>query len=104
MNVIIPNDVADAIVYYRELSATNAVIAKAALDTSLSGVNTLALRSIPFDTLIAALINGYEREQTAEERAHEDIRMEYVSCDWEYARGILFTLDTLGVKVAGVNT
>ncbi|WP_178023071.1 hypothetical protein [uncultured Paenibacillus sp.] len=74
-----------------------------------------ALRSIPFDTLLAALVNGYEREQTEEERAHAAIRKLYVrhalgSDGYEatplskaHADGINFTLNTLGIRIEGVN-
>lgn len=86
-----------------------------------SGPTLAALRSIPFDKLMAALVNGYDVEKTAEEIAHERIRTvfdarltKWRSCiiDTDYSMasyhagfrdGVRFALDTLGVKVAGVS-
>ncbi|WP_068616485.1 hypothetical protein [Paenibacillus tuaregi] len=66
------------------------------------------MQTIPFDTLLATLVNGYERELTEEERAYAAIREEYAELsDTEFAEGydagIEFTLNTLGIKIGGVN-
>lgn len=70
------------------------------------------LRSIPFDTLLAALVNGYVVEKSAEELAHDKIRVEYQfrmsyahrnAIDAARADAIVFTLQTLGIKIEGVN-
>lgn len=70
------------------------------------------LRSIPFDTLLSALVNGYVVEKSAEELAHDKIRVEYHfrmsyahrnAIDAARADAIKFTLDTLGIKIEGVN-
>lgn len=76
------------------------------------------LRSIPFDTLLAALVNGYDRELTKEDQRAESERAladEYTShrrgngrydefCeDHAFADGIEFALDMTGIKIEGVN-
>jgi hypothetical protein len=122
--VTIPNDVADAIEHYRKRWFDNAKLTEFTLSKDWAGSYPTALRSIPFDTLMAALINGYEREQTAEQRAlaatqraHNTIRLEYLRClsycESEVSAvrirncgerdGIKSTLDTLGVKITEVN-
>ncbi|CDN42009.1 MULTISPECIES: hypothetical protein [Paenibacillus] len=69
------------------------------------------------ETLLAALVNGYEIEKTAEEAAHDRIRAVYrrkiystffadptkFSRDKGFAEGIKYTLNELGVKIEGVN-
>ncbi|MGG4217526.1 hypothetical protein ABEW32_04750 [Paenibacillus jamilae] len=63
-----------------------------------------ALVSISYDTLMAALINGYERELTEEQRKHDALREVYFDLlGTEFASGINYALTTLGVAVSGVN-
>ncbi|MDH2332445.1 hypothetical protein [Paenibacillus polymyxa] len=63
-----------------------------------------ALVSISYDTLMAALINGYERELTEEQRNHDILREAYLDLlGTEFASGINYTLTTLGIAVSGVN-
>jgi hypothetical protein len=59
------------------------------------------------DTLLAALVNGYEVEKSSE----DIIRDDYEQCDpgsLEYRLGFRWgvekTLNTLGIKIEGVNT
>jgi len=114
----IPNEVADAIEMMRIQYGENNVksIIAAVVDTArFNGVNTVTLRSIPFDTLMAALVNGYKREMTEEQRIHAGIRECYVmhrsvrnafhpfNADQAFADGILFAVDKLGIKIEGVN-
>lgn len=119
----IPNDVADAIEELREKPGAldNARIIELAMPsrTSIAIDKTVdAIRSIPFDTLMAALVNGYERELTEEQIAHAKIRnrhkAELITARFSghygarqenvaFADGIKFTLDALGIKVSGVN-
>lgn len=76
-------------------------------------VNGAALRFIPFNTLLRALINGYERELTEEEhlaKAYQNIRDEYQVCLFDgsseeisFANGMRYALDTLSIKIEGVN-
>jgi hypothetical protein len=123
VNVTIPNEVADVIEDMRKQRTcpplTNEMIAAIYMNRVYNGPTARTLRTTTFETLMAALINGYEREQTAEQRAHSNIRDAYVTTQQRaklarargrtgmtfdaYADGIQFTLDTLGVKVAGVN-
>ena len=70
--VTIPHEVADAIETLRRDSASdpafdNEGIAHAYVTESYVGPIALNLRKIPFDTLMRALLDGYERELTEEE-------------------------------------
>lgn len=70
------------------------------------------LRAIPFDTLLAALVNGYERELSEEERTHDAIKREWINrdsrrqrnayCDG-FADGIEFVLGETSILIEGVN-
>lgn len=117
--VTIPREVADAIDAARNHGVTNAAIIDVRNDEfqpHVPGLNTKVLRLIPFDTLLAALVNGYERELTEEEARHKVVADEYAEYvygvqqreteaeDYAYADGIVFTLNALGVKIMGVNT
>lgn len=64
--------------------------------------------------LASALINGYEVEETPEEKILETFKRQVY---WQktndifdkrahtaYADAILYTLDTLGIKIKGINT
>lgn len=116
----IPNEVADVIEGLRNESAyQNVGIIDIAMRTG-GGLHrdTVTLQTIPFDILMAALVNGYDREMTEEERIHREIRVKYVEKRssarlmghaWHsretsaYADGIRFALDTLGIQIEGVN-
>lgn len=115
----IPNEVADAIEYLRsndvfDTPYTNEDLVSGIFDPSMSSSTFITLRSIPFNTLMAALVNGYEREMT-EEQKHAKIAQEYAEYvrgaghygtldeDAIYADGIRFTLNTLGIQIEGVN-
>ncbi|MCR8843140.1 hypothetical protein NQ117_05560 [Paenibacillus sp. SC116] len=114
----IPNEVADAIELLKDPKIfrppyTNGEIVEKVLSNNEHSA-IIAIRTITFDTLIAALVNGYERELTYERRKGR-IREEYESnafntggsptdmLDRIYAKGIRFTLDTLGIQIEGVN-
>ncbi|MEK4360784.1 hypothetical protein NYE48_27645 [Paenibacillus sp. FSL M7-1455] len=111
---VIPAEVADVIEYLRFDEgrggySNQKIIQLYEMKTVQSEVAE-SLRKIPFDTLLAALVNGYERELTEEERREEAIAGEYewyCACDSDYddgvCRGILLTLNTLGIKIEGVN-
>jgi hypothetical protein len=84
----ISHDVADAIVWMKgTFGATNTqTILRSVLDSNVVGPKTVMLRSIPFDTLLAALVNGYNVELTPEEAA-EKVRQEaYDKLAAEYKR------------------
>lgn len=114
----IPNEVADAIEYLRnggvfETPYTNKEIISGVFNRTSSSFVTLS--TIPFDTLMTALVNGYERELTEEQRAHADIRREYErhihgrgkyeteGKDFAYADGMMYAVVTLGIQIEGVN-
>ncbi|MBG9735809.1 hypothetical protein [Paenibacillus alvei] len=116
----IPNEVADAIEHLRNSDVfdpayTNEDIVSGIFDPSMSSTTFATLRTIPFDPLMAALVNGYERELTEEQRAHADIRREYErhihgrgkyeteGKDFAYADGMMYAVVTLGIQIEGVN-
>lgn len=106
----IPRQVADAIESCREQGANNATILEYR-SIRYTSERLVALRTIPFDTLMSALVNGYTVEKSAEELAHERIRHRYEMtkrhADDQYLHGCLngidFALNTLGIKIEGVN-
>jgi len=109
---VIPAVVADALDQAKAERMSNESIIDVRNEEYPEGtrVSGAALRLIPFDTLLVALVNGYERELTEEERLYESIAGEYEwfsSCDSDYddgvCRGIILTLNTLGIKIEGVN-
>jgi len=96
------------------------------IDAYLRGIGDTqkTLRTISVDTLMAALINGYEVEKSAEELAeearritHGRIRIRYDTCrrierlGWldsateqsAFAAGMKYVLNELGEKIPGVN-
>lgn len=104
----IPREVADAIENFRKSNFS---------DESIIAVATVSetLRLVPSSTLISALVNGYVIEKTAEDmerEMHDKIRDKYVrfrdratylSYSDGVADGIKATLQTLGIKIEGVN-
>lgn len=115
----IPAEVADAIEKARFSHWDNERIAYYVLNPDHTAMGLAPLRSIPFDTLLAALVNGYEREMTEEERRlererklardysyHRGCAGQYsiAESDEAFADGIKYALDTIGVKIEGVNT
>jgi hypothetical protein len=122
--VTIPHDVANAIETLRRESASdpafdNEGIAHAYVTESYVGPIALNLRKIPFDTLMRALLDGYERELTEEEKREQvyaKIREAYVKHarregdysrgeqDSAHADGIVFTLNALGIVIPSVNS
>jgi hypothetical protein len=115
-NVTIPAEVADAIEYLRKEGSVwdDAIIANCfngAYSTSSCPTRSLLARYADGNTTktVSAIINGYEREMTAEQRAHERISEAYHrriedghSRRIAFADGIKFTLNELGVKIEGV--
>ncbi|MCU6709289.1 hypothetical protein M6D81_11285 [Paenibacillus sp. J5C_2022] len=117
---VIPRDVAKAFGYLRSQGYTSYGITDHA--ATGSGEMAVLLRSIPLDTLMAALVNGYEIELTAEEehqKALEKVRDKYMSkrsdarrYEWMserlaskqtgFADGIQYTLRTLNIDIPEV--
>jgi hypothetical protein len=71
---VIPADVADLLERMRTAGITNQDITRTAQGNTPVPDYHKVLSSIPFDTLLAALVNGYERELTEEERARAAIK------------------------------
>jgi len=120
----IPREVANAIECLRiDRFASNADVLDYA--KTITGAKAMHLRSIPFDTLLAALINGYNVELTSEEaaekerqEAYDKIRSGYgekrrkqrTTCsvaleNWYegYADGIRFAVRTLKLDIPEVS-
>ena len=75
----IPRQVAEVIERLREINGyNNAGILRLATRTGGALHNdTVMPNTIPFDTLLSALVNGYTVEKSAEELAHEKLRKAY---------------------------
>lgn len=117
--VTIPHDVADAIETLRRDSASdpafdNEGIAHVYVTESYVGPIALNLRKIPFDTLMRALLDGYERELTEEEKREQacaSISFIYAHHENEaheeysggFCDGIEYAIDALGIVIPGVN-
>lgn len=80
----IPREVADIIERWRnDLRHSNPYILRAVLTPDeYDGPYTRVLRSIPFDTLLAALVNGYTVELTKRERVEAALQRNGVR-DWD---------------------
>lgn len=116
MKPTIPNDVADVIEMVRKEKPNwpNEWIIECWFMQRGSDDVVRTIRKISLNLLMAALVNGYERELT-EEQKHAKIAQEYAEYvrgaghygtldeDAIYADGIRFTLDTLGIQIEGVN-
>lgn len=113
----IPVEVADAIEELR-VRADSESILYSVLNDPTAGISVDALRTIPFDTLLAALVNGYGRELTEEQKRAESERelartyenhrggiglYNTAEEDDAFADGIEHALDVIGVKIDGVN-
>lgn len=108
----IPAEVADTIEGLRDPRNGPEFSNEKILTWAIEGDSAIVtmLRKIPFDTLLAALVNGYEREKPPEDARHVELRKEYVwrnGCVSEYsigmADGIRYAVAMLGVKIEGVN-
>jgi len=66
------------------------------------------LRTIPYETFIQAVVNGFHREKTDDEK-HAELAAVYNGCDLDIDYddgvrvGIVRTLDILGITVEGIN-
>lgn len=73
----------------------------------------VALNDIDTFTLMQAMVNGYETEKSPEEKILATYQRQFTQCDANdicdkrvrtaYANAILYTLDTLGIKIKGIN-
>ncbi|NGM81269.1 DUF1642 domain-containing protein [Paenibacillus sp. 7124] len=119
--VVIPREVAQAIEVMRSEFATtcaysNEDIARVYTDSRYSDSLAKSIRKLPFDTLMRALLDGYERERTPEETVAEIYRKLSASADQERrayngeptqylmaALAVKRVLDVLGIVIPGVN-
>jgi len=111
--VTIPQDTAQLLDNMRIAQYTDAEIIQCSKEGGGIAVYGHILRSIPFETLLSALVNGYLVEKSAEEletqRTHDAIRAEFTKCisgsDYSagLAEGIAYTLTTLGLTITEVN-
>lgn len=117
--VVIPREVADAIESFRSTSVGNRRIIELAQDGGISpNANVLHAWASAgnFDTLLTALVNGYEREKTPEETVAEmyrQIRYAEKTANGIYngdsarytlaAVTIERVLTALGIEIPGVN-
>jgi hypothetical protein len=112
--VTIPREVADRIESLRSSERSNEYICELATRTGGAvPVATRDLHKISFDTLPTALVVGYERELTEEEKrkqAYSAVRAQYRKADdgwddWDSGCtwAIEFVLNTLGIVIPGVN-
>lgn len=114
----IPVETADAIEAARRAGVNNATIIDVRNeDFIVEGVDRRSLQIIPFDTLLAALVNGYERERAPEEYVRdlyrglkEEAEFARTTLGTDYgmsadrARRVMeCTLNALGIKIEGVN-
>jgi len=113
--VTLPKEVAEAIGHYREKGMSNASIIATAVTYGSTVGKGGALVSFVLETvgnsdlLMSALVNGYEVEQTPEDRLRDyydrlDKRpLSETPPGWYTACGVRNTLDILGIKIEGVN-
>ncbi|OMC96260.1 hypothetical protein MKX34_24155 [Paenibacillus sp. FSL R5-0636] len=110
--VTIPREAADRIEGLRSSALSNERIVDVYVSEGRgTPPSTRGIRSISFDTLLSALVNGYERELTEEEArelAYEELREIYATPPQSmFARGfdegLIFTLNTLGIVIPGIN-
>ncbi|MCY9760363.1 hypothetical protein M5X06_12620 [Paenibacillus alvei] len=113
MKPTIPNEVADVIEMVRkeESNWPNEWIIECWFMQRGSDDLVRTIRKISLDLLMAALVNGYERELTEEQR-HQKVRdllvgLDDVSLSFEfkdaYHRGVIQTLHALNIDIKGVN-
>lgn len=110
--VIIPDAVAVEIETYRNEGVSNAAIISDVMDGDNKEMYVETLRSIPFDTLLSALVNGYVREKSEAERLaellgeYQNVTI-YTDLDddraFGVAEGIHIALGILGITIAGIN-
>lgn len=118
MKVKIPKDVAGAIVEFRKHYKDGAefdlelIKREGWIYTDIIRAFTSESRT-NLELYFAALVNGYEVEETPEERILESYHRKMASANnpcssnWKnsvgFADGIKFTLNELGIKIEGVN-
>ncbi|MBE3649141.1 hypothetical protein [Paenibacillus polymyxa] len=106
---VIPAEVADALVEARKHHNEADLFQPHAFDSHSEHYDGILGRWVyasdeNLRDYFTALINGYERELTEEQRKHDALREAYFDLlGTEFASGINYALTTLGVAVSGVN-
>lgn len=117
---IIPREVAEAIESLRKSGATNEQILHSAFAANCGTVTTreqyeiFRYRVNNFETFVRAVIDGYEVDETPEDMIRKRYEgTKYLRCltvdpsdasnHDAYMAGMRFVLDTLGIKIEGVN-
>lgn len=111
--VKLPREVAEAIERFRNIGCDNAsIIYTFASGEDKNNIDFANYAADNFDTLLQALVNGYEVEQTPEEKVREYYELnkpdEYMNQNQfniqaAVREGVLNTLNLLNIKIKGVN-
>jgi hypothetical protein len=113
--VKLPKEVAKAIERFRNIGCDNAsIIYTFASGKDENNLDFANYASDNFDTLLQALVNGYEVEQTPEDKVREYYNITKdrflretdpeVKLSFEYELiGIQTTINKLGIKIEGIN-
>lgn len=105
--VRLPKEVAEAIDYFRSIGYSNIGIIREVSDpqTSESGrtLKKFLTDDGDYNVLMDALINGFEVEQTPEDKVREHFKRLLEDGKHNEANIIHVTLDDLGIKIEGVN-
>ena len=112
--VKLPKEVAEAIETLRshDFNVTNHDILFIYAESYNNGYPALVkFNQSHFDVLLQALVNGYEVEETPKDKVREQYNSpkHFYDADNDtdisvYRKGIKFALDTLNIKIEGVNT
>lgn len=112
--VKLPKEVAEAIAYLRKEGFSDySIITSADGKESICSTQFLTINNsfgqdkMHPDEFIKALVNGYEVEETPEDKVREFF-IKYDESNGEYSRGsrnaVVEILDLLNIKIEGVNT
>ena len=109
--VKLPREIAADIERFRNIKCENVEIIYAfASGKDASNRRFADFAADNFDTLLSALVNGYEVEETPEDKVREQYKTprHFLNKDEDteadiYRKGIKFALDTLGITIKGVN-
>lgn len=101
--VKLPRDVADTIEKLRGVNTSNQdILYKFAWDTENGYPELVSYAAYYFDTFISAIVNGYEVEETPEEKIWNFYHTK-AACDMHPHHAIQHVLNILNIKIDGVN-
>ncbi|SDJ62120.1 DUF1642 domain-containing protein [Paenibacillus naphthalenovorans] len=102
--VKLPREVAEAIERFRNIGCDNAsIIYTFASGEDKNNIDFANYAADNFDTLLQALVNGYEVEQTPEEIIKHLYDNMFSPNQDAYRNGMIDTLNALNIKIKGVN-